>query len=146
MSKYDPRPFTVTEIVGRQAVLERDGAKIKRETQKFKRFYPKPEQVQQNKNDDWEEGSERKTGEDSERSAKDHKEGQVQAATEAGSMMAGSASQPNTTNVARATETPARTDDIRQRATTDLTTATDAPRRTPRTHGPPDRYGSWVTK
>ena len=70
----------------------------------------------------------------------------MNAATEVGGIMACSTSQLNTTNVPRATETLARTDDIRHRATTDLTTATDAPRRTPRTHGPPDRYGSWVTK
>ena len=37
--KYDPRPYTITELQGRQALLERGERKIRRETQKFKRFY-----------------------------------------------------------------------------------------------------------
>ena len=146
MSKYDPRPFTVTEIVGRQAVLERDGAKIKRETQKFKRFYPHPEQQGQlSKDDDWEEGSKIKTR-SSERSNEEHREGQQAAATETGGMMAGSTQQPIIANSQAAPENGTRTDNNRQRAQTESTTATAAPRRTPRAHGPPDRYGTWVTK
>ena len=40
MPRYDPNPFTVTELVGRQAVLKRGSTTLRRETQKFKRFYP----------------------------------------------------------------------------------------------------------
>ena len=40
MPRYDPNPFTITKLVGRQAVLERGTTSLKRETQKFKRFYP----------------------------------------------------------------------------------------------------------
>ena len=146
MSKYDPRPFTVTEIVGRQAVLERNGAKIKRETQKFKRFYPQPEHhVQLSNDDDWEEGSKGRA-ERSERSAEEHEDRQQTAATEAGGMMAGSAPQPNMVSARTASGTLAGNDDSRQTTVTERTTATAAPRRTPRTHGPPDRFGSWVTK
>ena len=148
MSKYDPRPFTVTEIVGRQAVLERDGAKLKRETQKFKRFYPQPEQHdQQSKKDDWEEGSKsRKEGSVRSASAEEREEMQQAAATVAGGMLAGNSLQPNIMNEPATSQAHARTDDNRQTAGTEPATATAAPRRTPRTHGPPDRYGAWVTK
>ena len=127
-------------MVGRQAVLERNGAMIKRETQKFKRFYPQPEQ------------SQNRTlpckgrAECSVSSAEGHEGRQQTAATEAGGMMAGSAPQPNMVSAGTASGTLGGTDDSRQTTVTERTTATAAPRRTPRTHGPPDRFGSWVTK
>lgn len=61
--KYDPKPFIITELVGRQAVIKRDDTVLRRETQKFKRFHSKEEgcasKVKQKNNvveDDWEEG------------------------------------------------------------------------------------------
>ena len=41
--KFDPEPYTITELKGRQAVLKRGETPIRRETQKFKRFYTKDE-------------------------------------------------------------------------------------------------------
>ena len=43
MPRYDPKPFTITKLVGRQAVLQRGSTTLRRETQKFKRFYPQEE-------------------------------------------------------------------------------------------------------
>ena len=37
--KYDPKPYVITDLRGRQATLERGEKKIRRETQKFKRFF-----------------------------------------------------------------------------------------------------------
>ena len=64
--KYDPRPYTITELNGRQALLERGQKKIRRETQKFKRFYeprqPKQQDSRNRTEDDWEESWRRKNG------------------------------------------------------------------------------------
>ena len=73
MSKYDPKPFIVSEIVGRQEVLERDGAKIRRETQKFKRFYSPEDKEAHQPEDDWEERSQRAAGKSQERKTKQMK-------------------------------------------------------------------------
>ena len=145
MSKYDPRPYTVIEIVGRQAVLERDGSKIKRETQKFKRFYSQPNQHdQQSKDDDWEDGNQGSVAR-SARSAEGHQEGLQATATVADEVMTGSQPQPNNDNILTVPDTQRMTDS-QQTTVTDQTTATVAPRRTPRAHVPPDRYGSWVAR
>ena len=40
MPRFDPMPYTIIELVGRQAVLQRGEQKLRRETQKFKRFQP----------------------------------------------------------------------------------------------------------
>ena len=57
--KYDPRPYTITELHVRQALLERGEKKIRRETQKFKRFYeqrqPQNQGSKSKEEDDWEE-------------------------------------------------------------------------------------------
>ena len=37
--RYDPKPYVITDLRGRQATLERGEKKIRRETQKFKRFF-----------------------------------------------------------------------------------------------------------
>ena len=55
--KYDPRPYTITELKGRQALLERGQKKIRRETQKFKRFFEQRHTKEQDSRtkteDDW---------------------------------------------------------------------------------------------
>ena len=57
--KYDPNPYTITKLTGRQATLERGNRKITRESQKFKRFYepqkPSKERKISKATDDWEE-------------------------------------------------------------------------------------------
>ena len=40
MPRFDPKPYTIIELVGRQAVLQRGEQRLRRETQKFKRFRP----------------------------------------------------------------------------------------------------------
>ena len=55
--KYDPEPYKIIEIQGRQAVLRRGDTTIRRETQKFKRLYTKEDNdIGQNsrQTDDWE--------------------------------------------------------------------------------------------
>ena len=63
--KYDPKPYTITELHGRQATLKRGTKKIKRETQMFKRFFEAPPSKENSNNttqrDNCEEGW-RKTG------------------------------------------------------------------------------------
>ena len=63
--KYDPKPYTITELHGRQATLKRGTKKIKRETQMFKRFFEAPPSKENSNNttqrDSCEEGW-RKTG------------------------------------------------------------------------------------
>lgn len=53
--KYDPKPFTITELVGRQAVLERGDTVLRRETQKFKRLFGDESGDNTKVSDDWEE-------------------------------------------------------------------------------------------
>ncbi len=62
-SKYDPEPYTIVELVGRQAVIQRGEEKKTRETSKIKKFNTsKPEEkVQETTNDDWEEDFGRRT-------------------------------------------------------------------------------------
>ena len=62
MSKYDPRPFTLVELVGRQAVITRGDTTLRRETQKIKKFHepsPQPTKTKTHlsQEDDWEETS-----------------------------------------------------------------------------------------
>ena len=40
--RYDPKPYTITKLKGRQATLQRGNKTIRRETQKFKRFFENP--------------------------------------------------------------------------------------------------------
>ena len=62
MPRYDPKPFTVVEIVGRQATLERGTTTLHRETQKFKKYYPEKQGTSTAQLDDeWEERSSRIT-------------------------------------------------------------------------------------
>ena len=62
--KYDPKPYTITDLKGRQATLERGERKIRRETQKFKRFFepakPVAEAEKKQPDNDWEDS--RRTG------------------------------------------------------------------------------------
>ena len=44
MPKYDPKPYTIIELVGRQAVIQRGNKQLRRETQKVKRYYPTHQQ------------------------------------------------------------------------------------------------------
>ena len=142
MSQYDPKPYTVVEIVGRQAVLEREGAKIRRETQKFKRFYshPEAEETQQLK-DDWEERSQTARGESDEIDARteEQRQGQIGAAN------ANNDGQAINENIDAAAAIEI-LNGARQGMLADPAAATDAPRRSTRTHSQPDRYGSWVPK
>ena len=58
MPRYDPQPYTIVELVGRQATIQRGEKRLKRETKKFKRFYEASEQYKLpiiGTNDDWEE-------------------------------------------------------------------------------------------
>ncbi len=59
MPLYDPRSFTIVELVGRQAVIQRSNKCLHRETKKFKRFFPVTElqHPQPSDIDDWEESS-----------------------------------------------------------------------------------------
>ena len=62
MPRYDPQPYTIVELVGRQATIQQGKKRINRETKKFKRFYEACEQYKlpvNNLNDDWEETSNR---------------------------------------------------------------------------------------
>ena len=56
MPAYDPDPFKITKLMGRQAELTRGDATLKRETQKFKKYDPAtPSQSKPNHQDgDWE--------------------------------------------------------------------------------------------
>ena len=56
MPKYDPKPYTIIELVGRQAVIQRGSKQLRRETQKFKRFFPTQQQQQGGGGDTWEHG------------------------------------------------------------------------------------------
>ena len=57
MPKYDPNPFTVTELMGRQAVLKRGSTTLRRETQKFKRYYQDAQgSTPATPDDEWENG------------------------------------------------------------------------------------------
>ena len=38
---YDEDPYTITKLVGRQAMITRGSKTLNRETQKFKRYYEK---------------------------------------------------------------------------------------------------------
>ena len=58
MSKYDPDPYVLKELVGRQAVITRGDTILRRETQKIKRFNEptlRPLQKPPCEKDDWEE-------------------------------------------------------------------------------------------
>ena len=143
MSKYDPKPFTVVEIVGRQAVLERDGAKIKRETQKFKKFYSHPQQHVQVSEDGWEESSKGiRSAATSSESQEMHQAENIVTSSE---NIAINANAGGTQQAKEQASACTLTND-RQLTDTEPRTATVAPRRTHRAHGPPDRYGTWVTK
>ena len=142
ISTYDPRPFTVTEIVGRQAVLERGDTVLRRETQKFKKFYPKQEQHQQEE-DGWEE------------SQKVWRDKPSEASRLEGPAATSNRSVENATEILAApvvetltrhdAETVTTQDNLLTETATE-TAATTAPRRTTRSLAPPNRYGSWVTK
>ena len=58
MSKYDPEPYTIEELVGRQAVIKRGDSVLHRETQKIKKFNEPRPSLSLNKpeaeRDDWE--------------------------------------------------------------------------------------------
>ena len=58
ISKYDPDPFILEELVGRQAVISRGDTILRRETQKIKRFHEpalRPLQKSTFERDEWEE-------------------------------------------------------------------------------------------
>ena len=59
MPLYDPQPFTIVELVGRQAIIQRGNKRLHRETKKFKLFFPTIDlqQPQSFGIDDWEESS-----------------------------------------------------------------------------------------
>ncbi len=59
MSRYDSKPYTIVELFGRQAVIQRGNKRLHRETKKFKRFFGPREQPALQKEitsneDDWE--------------------------------------------------------------------------------------------
>ena len=139
MPKYDPRPFTVTEIVGRQAVLERGSTKLRRETQKFKKYYPKQDHhVEEDQEEDhWE--SQR---------VKDKPLEAPQDNTAARESEKPTPDRPRTLPAPETltADTPWATCDSEETNVT-VTEPTEpaAPRRSTRTHIPPNRYGSWTT-
>ena len=63
MPRYDPKPFTITELFGRQAALQRGTTTLRRETQKFKKFNPTTENHATLPQDDgeWEESQSSKS-------------------------------------------------------------------------------------
>ena len=157
--KYDPDPYTISEIQGRQAVLTRGNTTLKRETQKFKRFFTKDEtardigQRQMTSDiDDWEE----------ERSAHktltvptgqtyvpatqlvDRTAGTVEAQT----MQSASAAATDHAQAMPLPSTAAATDRAQTRQQEAGTTiCPEAPtRRSSRNSNPPVRYGTWVEK
>ena len=57
--RYDPKPYTIVELVGRQAVIQRGGKVLRRETKKIKRFFKRAELVDgefvgEPEDDEWE--------------------------------------------------------------------------------------------
>ena len=132
MPRYDPRPFTVTELSGRQAVLKRGNTLLKRETEKFKRFYPdfqegRPEQAI---DDDWEEGQ----------TISRTEEGKNGTPRTAERNESSSADQANST-----VTVPDNMPLPDQTVQTD-TAATVAPRRSNRPRTAPNRLGEWAEK
>jgi hypothetical protein len=65
MPRYDPNPFTITELVGRQAVLQRGTTTLRRETQKFKKLHTPKNGAAVHSQDDreWEESRSAKSKE-----------------------------------------------------------------------------------
>ena len=62
--RYDPKPYTIIELVGRQAVIQRGEKVLRRETKKIKRFFESSDLVGSSsklvvepENDEWEEQS-----------------------------------------------------------------------------------------
>ena len=140
--KYDPKPYTITELHGRQATLERGTKKIKRETQKFKRFFEAPPSKKMTgttvQRDDWEE-SWRKTG---------SKEGELdtnrQASHSTGQADTDRPLQPE--SPVTADNVPAANDDQGQQPTTGNQQQATVDRRTSnRERRARDMYGDWDT-
>ena len=132
MPRYDPKPFTITELVGRQAVLQRGSSTLKRETQKFKRFYEceQRNQVEKQKvhvegQDDWED---HRTLKEPERAAPEL------STTEVPVMSSDSNPIPNTGNATQS-DNNLISDEPRH-----------LPRRSSRERKVPEKYGTWVTK
>ena len=107
--KYDPKPYTITGLKGRQATLQRGERKIRRETQKFKRFFePARPTAEAGKtipdSDDWEDR--RKTDD----SAKQRRGGKEKALTAPGNTtvlidnQTDDVPDPETNNVTRETD------------------------------------------
>ena len=147
--KFDPKPYTICELQGRQAVLTRGNTKLRRETQKFKRFYTKDETERgtsygQSKTDTdgWEEG------------ASVHK-GKTALTRQTALAEASHLADAATATVDVQTIEPANADtntadmQTRQQAAPDSgpTLCPEAhSRRGTRTRNPPSRYGTWVEK
>ena len=145
--KYDPKPYTITELHGRQAVLQRGDRKIRRETQKFKRFYePRPATVTRTDPrpaDDWEDSwrntdrTARKQGTDSNVLTAPHSDNSVPQTT---ATLTDQEPVPETNNEAsqyadQASQTPAG----------DNNQATDSRRTSNRERRARDMYGDWDT-
>ena len=134
MPRYDPSPFTVTEMVGRQAVLKRGNTTLRRETQKFKRFHTNthastPDQAI---DDEWEDGHSCSQSEVNEDSNPGTEESQHQ---------------DTGVHLDNSKATLAETD----MTATDMTVqaemaATVAPRRSDRPRAAPKRFGEWAKK
>ena len=130
--KYDPEPYTIIEIQGRQAVLRRGDTTIRRETQKFKRLYTKEDNdIGQNnrQTDDWEDRISHRAKTDA-----------VTGVQFSEAPQAAIATGPSDTDTA--------TRDGQRRSTDiDSTINPQAPTRlSTRTNNRPSRYGSWVEK
>ena len=147
--KYDPEPYTISEMKGRQAVLTRGSTTIRRETQKFKRLYTKDETGRDSsasqakprrETDDWEERtSAQKPG------ALPTGNTSAPAAMEVDTTATADAQSTQPADTAAATvDEPAEPPNARER---DSPIRSEAPtRRSTRTTNPPSRYGTWVEK
>ena len=163
--KYDPKPYTITDLKGRQATLERGKKKIRRETQKFKRFFepakPVAEEEKGKPDDDWEDS--RKTGNSTK---------QLRGANEKAQTVTSKATEPTSTENLADNDTVPETNEIdpvtdnidpgtdhtvpetnntqgldqtAQQATENQHRATEGRRTSHRERRPRDMYGDWDT-
>ena len=132
--KYDPEPYTIIELEGRQAVLRRGDTTLRRETQKFKRLHTKDDDDKHTgrQPDDWEDRTIR--SDKTKVQTRQHVPEMTQSTVTPGSSNSDTATPDDET---RPTDV---FDD-------DTATCPEAQtRRSTRRTKPPSRYGSWIEK
>ena len=163
MPRYDPEPYTITKLVGRQAELQRGEKKITRETQKFKRYFTaeSDKEIPRQADGEWEDGS---PGHQTPKQATSSNDGtpapvnsssthdptliETEHSTDGADDVTQTAPNRNTDG---ADNTPPEhsqhTDPTEPLDTTVRQDITEAlPHRSAHNHSAPTRYGLWVTK